>query len=51
MTNMELTFAILTVLVMLALVAGLAFITLRIRKVLLSLNQLLELLKRSGKIR
>ena len=51
LTSQELMFVILTVAVLLLLLASLAFITLRIRKVLLGLNELLQLLKRSGKIR
>jgi hypothetical protein len=51
LTSQELMFVALTVLVLLAVVAGLAFLTLRIRKVLVSLNELLQLLKRTGRIR
>ena len=51
LSNQELMFVILTVGVLLLLVAALAFITLRIRKVLLGLNDLLQLLRKSGKIR
>lgn len=51
LTSQELMFVALTVVVLLAVVAGLAFLTLRIRKVLVSLNELLQLLKRTGRIR
>jgi hypothetical protein len=51
LTKEELLFAILTVAVLLLLVAALGYITLRIRKVLSGLNELLQMLKRSGKIR
>lgn len=51
LTNQELLLVVLTVVVLLLLVAALAFVTLRIRKVLLGLNELLQLLKRAGKIR
>lgn len=50
-SQQELLFVALTVGVLLLLVVALGFITLRIKKVLLGLNELLQLLKRSGKIR
>jgi hypothetical protein len=50
-SGQELLLVALTVGVLLLLVAALGFITLRIRKVLVGLNELLELLKRSGRIR
>ena len=50
-SSQELLLVVLTVGVLLLLVAALGFITFRIRKVLLGLNELLQLLKRSGKIR
>jgi hypothetical protein len=51
LTKEEMLLAILVVGVLLLLVAALGFITLRIRKVLVGLNELLQILKRSGKIR
>lgn len=50
-SQQELLLVALTVAVLLLLVAALGFITLRVKKVLLGLTELLELLKRSGKIR
>ena len=50
-SQQELLFVALTVGVLLLLVAALGFITLRVKKVLLGLSELLELLKRSRKIR
>jgi hypothetical protein len=50
-SQQELLLVVLTVGVLLLLVAVLGFIMLRVKKVLLGLSELLELLKRSGKIR
>lgn len=50
-SQQELVLVALTVAVLLLLVAALGFITLRVKKVLMGLSELLELLKRSGKIR
>ena len=50
-SGQEMLLVVLTVGVMLLLIAALGFITFRIRKVLEGLNELLQLLKRSGKIR
>jgi hypothetical protein len=44
-------FVILAVVVLLLFVGGLAFVTLRIKKVLLGLQELLDVLKKAGKIR
>ena len=51
MTNQELMIVGLIVVVLLLFVAGLAFVTLRVKKVLLGLNELLAVLKKSGRIR
>lgn len=51
MSNDELLIVGLIVLVLLLFVAGLALVTLRVKKVLLGLNELLAVLKKSGRIR
>jgi hypothetical protein len=51
MTNQELLIVGLIVVVLLLFVAGLAYVTLRVKKVLLGLNELLTVLKKSGRIR